>query len=62
MKEGLIPQGLRWQLPLNSGEEDSHDTLAWENFQVYEAGIKESTKNVLQLRLTIVTTLSISGI
>lgn len=31
-KEGLIPQGLRWQLPLNTGEEDAHDLLAWEGF------------------------------
>lgn len=32
IKEGLIPPGLRWQLPLNGGEEDNHDTLAWEGF------------------------------
>lgn len=32
IKEGMIPQGLRWQLPLNTGEEDSHNLLAWEEF------------------------------
>lgn len=30
--EGMIPQGLRWQLYVNTGEEDVHDLRAWEKF------------------------------
>lgn len=26
----MIPQGLRWQLPLSVGENDTFDNMAWE--------------------------------
>lgn len=32
ISENMIPQGLRWQLPLNIGGEDAHDMMAWEEF------------------------------
>lgn len=41
--EQMIPQGLRWQLPLNIGGEDAHDLMAWEEF------LKHCSNNAMNL-------------